>query len=748
MAGPTLIMDMTMSKPADPASSLLDPSQLKSYTQEQVQLLYNGLPLSLISSLIIGLLLSISHLAVVGQAEIIIWNLILGSTLILRLILWQFWLNAGQLYRPELWLIFFRAGACLGGIGWGAAPLLIYANDNSIYQALLSFSLAGLVSGSLTSLSADRFSALGFALLAVCPLTIEIIINNSPTAFAMSVMTILFIIFVISSSGRTQKELRTQIQQNAALFMLSQELQDNRKVDAVVAKVQSQYISDKKHSEAMQTIITDTIEISGSEMGFIGEVFYEDDNKPYLKMLVFDHKNQHQKFDFFYQAANDRQEFRSPNGLFGSILQSGKPLFCGNPRRDIRSIGIPEKHPEIENFVGIPVFQGNRLVAVMCLANANKEYSLDTVKLLTPINHLIAQFIHISHLQKQHKQDIAVLEETTIQTQTILDDIADGIVTINQYGIIKSFNKAAETIFGYKAEQIIGEAIDLLMPEAMRDEHAHKLSEYFKTGKANIIGIGREVTGLRRNGKQFPMDLMVSRIYRNGEPMFIGIIRDISEKKILQESHKNLLTNLAKDLRIPSHAISLALDLIEKNIHSQKHNTSKNLINSAKTQNQQLQHKIQSILNENIDQNTITRSIKASGIIEVCIHNYKHIAELRGSRFSLVNRIYDEYMLINESIFEKAMLFFLSITAENSIPFSEIKIYLEQIRGRVRIYSIKKSEQIDHKLEKSAEWEDCKKLLQTIHASIGIEKADSENSVSDNDIIYMEFPLAMIKAGF
>ncbi len=724
-----------------------DQPHQKNYTQEQVQILYSGLPLSLVSSLIISLLLSISHLPVIGLANIILWNLILGSTLILRLILWQVWLTAGQFYRPELWLVFFRVGACMGGIGWGAAPLLIYADNNSIYQALLSFSLAGLVSGSLTSLSVDRFSASSFALLAVCPLTIQIIIHNSPTAFAMSAMTILFIVFVVSSSGRTEKELRKQIQQNESLLKLSQELQRNHEVDAVIAKVQRQYIADKNHLEAMHNIITDLIHISGSEMGFIGEAVYDDDNKPYLKMLVFNHQSQHKKFDFFHQNTSDRQEFRNLNGLFGRILESGKPLFCENPRQDIRSIGIPEKHPEINNFVGIPIFQGKQLIAVMCLANAENNYSMETVKLLTPICHLIAQFIHISHLQIQHKQDIAILEETTIQTQTILDDIADGIFTINQYGIIKSFNKAAETIFGYTADKIIGESVDLLMPASIRSEHSRNLSEYIKTGKSNIIGIGREVTGLRRNGKTFPMDLMVSKICRNGEPMFIGIIRDISEKKNLQDSHNNVLKNLAKDLRIPSHAISLALNLIEKNINSQKHNTSKNLINSAKTKNQQLVQKIQSIFDEKSDQISSTQPVQASSTVETSIHNYKHIAELRGSRFSLVNRIHDENILINENVFEKSMLFFLNVTAELSTPFHEIKIYLEQRRGRIRIYSFKKSDEINPMIEKTTEWENTQALLQSTHGLLGIEKAHKEDSEIEHDILYIEFPLAIMKAG-
>ena len=121
-----------------------------------------------------------------------------------------------QVYAVSLWLLLFRIGAFSSGIAWGTAALLIYADD-SIYQALLSFSLAGLVSGSLTSLSADRLSALGFALFAICPLTIRFVVDDSPTAFAMSAMTILFMIFVVSSSGRTAQELSRQIQHNNEL---------------------------------------------------------------------------------------------------------------------------------------------------------------------------------------------------------------------------------------------------------------------------------------------------------------------------------------------------------------------------------------------------------------------------------------------------------------------------------------------------------------------------------------------------
>jgi two-component system sensor kinase FixL len=720
------------------------------YLQEQVQLLYRGLPLSLISSLIIALILSISHLTVVGQAEIIYWNLILGVILITRLALWQFWLNVDQLYQRKLWLTLFRIGAAAGGAAWGSAAILIYAKDNSIYQALLAFSLAGVVSGSLTSLSSDRLSAVCFALFAICPLSVRIVMDDSPTAFSMSAMSLLFIFFVITSSGRAQKELQKQIQQNQNLLNISNELQKNREIDSTVTKVQSQFISDKNYLDAMQSALNSSVQISKSTMGFIAEVLYDQEKKPYMKIMTLDFPKNNPAYDFFHAGVtNGLPEFKNLNGIFGSIMQTGKPIFCGNPRHDIRSTGMPEKHPDIFNLVGIPIFHSNQLLAILCLANSTENYNNNTLNLFLPVTNLIGQFIHTIQLQNRHEKDMAVLEESNIQTQTILDDIADGIVTIDKYGIIKTFNKAAEIIFGYQASQIIEKNVTELMPEYYRSEHNKKINDHLKTGKKNIIGIGREVTGVRRNGKYFPMDLMVSRITRNGEHMFIGIMRDISEKKTLRETHKNELNKLAKELRIPAHAISLALDMLERNIQLQKHSSSNSLIKSAKNENDQLQKKIQAVLkdNESHPDQVNLKPVKAVDAFNSHISNYKHIAEFRGSRFVMASRIYDENIQIDDQLLEQAMVYFLDISADNNLPFSEIKIFVEETKGKIRIYTVEKNNKIEQ-IKQNKKWQELQQTLQKMHASAGIEYVIKENSLTDNILTHMEFPLAMTKSGF
>lgn len=114
----------------------------------------------------------------------------------------------------------------------------------------------------------------------------------------------------------------------------------------------------------------------------------------------------------------------------------------------------------------------------------------------------------------------------------ILDNVFEGIITIDQKGLIKSFNRAAERIFGYHHREIIGENIKCLMPKPHSEQHDSYLERYQKERVTHIIGVGRKVQGLRKNGEVFAMRLSVTEIRRNHETFFIGLVSDISEEEI------------------------------------------------------------------------------------------------------------------------------------------------------------------------------------------------------------------------
>lgn len=107
-----------------------------------------------------------------------------------------------------------------------------------------------------------------------------------------------------------------------------------------------------------------------------------------------------------------------------------------------------------------------------------------------------------------------------------------GVIAINRDCIIQSFNQAAERMFGYSAAEVLGRNVNMLMPEPCRSSHDEYVANYLKSGHANAIGAGREVEGLRKDGATFPMELAISELKLKEQQLFIGIMRDITSRKL------------------------------------------------------------------------------------------------------------------------------------------------------------------------------------------------------------------------
>lgn len=140
----------------------------------------------------------------------------------------------------------------------------------------------------------------------------------------------------------------------------------------------------------------------------------------------------------------------------------------------------------------------------------------------------------------------AALREQEAFSRSVVDTVVDAIIVIDEHAVIQSFNQAAERIFGYTAAEVIGKNVRMLMPSPDRELHDGYVARYLTTGEKKIIGIGREVTGLRKGGETFAMELAISEIVRHGRRTFTGIVRDITERKRTEQAIINLNKNLLK----------------------------------------------------------------------------------------------------------------------------------------------------------------------------------------------------------
>lgn len=158
----------------------------------------------------------------------------------------------------------------------------------------------------------------------------------------------------------------------------------------------------------------------------------------------------------------------------------------------------------------------------------------------------------------------------TAYVEAILETAADAIVTIDQDGLILSFNRAASRMFGYLPGEVIGKNVSILMPSPYREQHDGYIHRYLKSGNARIIGIGREVAGQRRDGSVFPMDLAVSEVANQQKRAFVGIIRDISERKYMEKAlvtaSENERREIGRDLHDALGQIITGISLLAKSL--------------------------------------------------------------------------------------------------------------------------------------------------------------------------------------
>jgi len=172
------------------------------------------------------------------------------------------------------------------------------------------------------------------------------------------------------------------------------------------------------------------------------------------------------------------------------------------------------------------------------------------------------------------------IQDNEARTSGILNNVVDGIITIDSIGTIETLNPAAARIFNYEVEELIGQNVKILMPEPYHSEHDGYLKKYQQTGEAKIIGVGRDLIGRRKDGSTFPLRLAINELYISQQRMFTGILRDITLQKRNEEemlaakedaekasrAKSVFLSNMSHELRTPLNAIlgfSQLLDVTE-----------------------------------------------------------------------------------------------------------------------------------------------------------------------------------------
>jgi two-component system sensor kinase FixL len=189
--------------------------------------------------------------------------------------------------------------------------------------------------------------------------------------------------------------------------------------------------------------------------------------------------------------------------------------------------------------------------------------------------------LHREAAQRQVRKAEAALRMSEARSRTVIQTAVDGIIIIDEQGIMQSFNPAAERIFGYQAEEMVGRNVSMLMPEALQLNHDRHMCAYLDTGVAKIIGINREVEGRRSDGNTIPLDLSIAAWSVDGRRYFTVTMRDVTERKRIEQALQQRNIELARanarldqfahmighDFRTPLRAVRNSAQWIVEDLH-------------------------------------------------------------------------------------------------------------------------------------------------------------------------------------
>jgi PAS domain S-box-containing protein len=242
-----------------------------------------------------------------------------------------------------------------------------------------------------------------------------------------------------------------------------------------------------------------------------------------------------------FEAVTKDGRFASREGLPGRVWSTGKAAWIPDVTMDSNFKRAPVAIEEgLHGAFGFPIKLGDKTLGIIeCFSREVREPDENFLRMVSNIGSQLGQFV-----ERKRAEDL--LFDSEKQLRAVVETAVDGIITSNEHGVISTVNPAAERIFGYRAAELIGQNIRMLMPEPYYAEHASSIDNYMRPGERKTIGIRREVQGQRKDGAIFPLDLAVSDTRVGDRRIFTGIVRDITGRKRAEEMLRQAQDKLIK----------------------------------------------------------------------------------------------------------------------------------------------------------------------------------------------------------
>jgi PAS domain S-box-containing protein len=279
-------------------------------------------------------------------------------------------------------------------------------------------------------------------------------------------------------------------------------------------------------AEDMDALRTPLLAALGSTLGWDHAALWESDSAGGLVCRAAWTPEDRHELDGF-EGLTQEIRLAPGQGLPGRVWRSGRPAWIRDVTRDpnfprLKAAAAAGLHAAL----CFPVVgeDGAALAVIEVIGSTLEEPDEELLATLESLGHQVGRFV-------EHRAAERAVRENEARLQATLDAALDAVITIDSEGRVVAFNPAAERIFGYSAQDVTGrEMAELIVPPSLRERHRNGLARYVQTGASAILGQRIEITGMRADGSEFPVELTITRIPLGGAPLFTGHLRDITDR--------------------------------------------------------------------------------------------------------------------------------------------------------------------------------------------------------------------------
>lgn len=329
--------------------------------------------------------------------------------------------------------------------------------------------------------------------------------------------------------------------------------QQNRLLDSI-RLAQTEFITASRARDVFESLLSLLLEVTDSTKGFIGEAFVNDEGQPYLKThaitnIAWNKETQ----DFFDSNAPQGLQFTNLETLFGQVLVTQAPVVSNNPKADPRSGGLPEGHPPLESFLGLPFFNGDTLVGMVGMANRPDGYDDNIIKFLQPFLSTCAHLVEAHRNERKRLATEEELQDSEARNRALLSAIPDLMLQVHRDGsILRIQGSEDDSLFA--SQLSLQDNISDVLPVHWAEPLMHHIGTAVEHDVPQLFESSFSKDGIFQEYE--------ARIVKAEANSALLLFRDITERNKLFRMKDEFISVVSHELRTPLTSIAGSLGLL------------------------------------------------------------------------------------------------------------------------------------------------------------------------------------------